>query len=98
MELYSVKYSLRLLSGKMFVSSEKVKSLKPEFNMEFNYLKKRPNLNDRSPQTKKGALIWKFSMSAEALIQKVCKNDELRVFFSQIFFVFYNKEIYKHIL
>ena len=33
---YSVKYSLRLLSGKMFVSLEKVKSLKPEFNMEMS--------------------------------------------------------------
>ena len=42
--------------------------------------------------------FWKFAMSAEALIQIVCKNDETRVFFSQIFFVFYNKEIYKHIL
>ena len=29
----------------------------------------------------------------EALIQIVCKNDETRVFFSQMFFVFYNKEI-----
>ena len=46
----------------------------------------------------KGALIWKFAMSAEALIQIVCKNDEARVLFSQIFFVFYNHEIYKHIL
>ena len=36
MELYSVKYSLRLLSGKMFVLLEKVKSLKPEFNMEMS--------------------------------------------------------------
>ena len=51
-----------------------------------------------SPQTRKEALIWKFAMSAEALIQIVCKNDKTRVFFSQIFFVFYNKEIYKHIL
>ena len=50
------------------------------------------------PQTRKRALIWKFEMSADALIQIVCKNDETRVFFSQIFFVFYNKEIYKHIL
>ena len=58
----------------------------------------RPGLNERPPQTKKGALIWKFSMSPEALIQIVCKNDETRVFFSQIFFVFYNKETYKHIL
>ena len=67
-----------------------------------NYLKERPNLNKRPskrpPQTRKGALIWKFAISAEALIQIVCKNDETRVFFSQIFFVFYNKEIYKHIL
>ena len=54
--------------------------------------------NERPPQTKKGALIWKFSMSPEALIQIVCKNDETRVLFSQIFFVFYNKETYKHIL
>ena len=67
-----------------------------------NYLKELPNLNKRPskrpPQTRKGALIWKFAMSVEALIQIVCKNDETRVFFSQIFFVFYNKEIYKHIL
>ena len=54
--------------------------------------------NERPPRTRKGALIWKFAMSEEALIQIVCKNDETRVFFSQIFFVFYNKEIYKHIL
>ena len=46
-----------------------------------------PGLNERPPQTKKGALI-----------QLVCKNDETRVFFSEILFVFYNKEIYKHIL
>ena len=58
----------------------------------------RPSLNERPPQIRKGELIWKFAMSAEALIQIVCKNDETRVFFSQIFFVFYNKEIYKHIL
>ena len=37
-------------------------------------------------------------MSAEALIQIVCKNDETRVFSSQIFFAFYDKEIYKHIM
>ena len=37
------------------------------------------------PETRKGALIWKFAMSAEALIQIVCKNDEARIFFSQIF-------------
>ena len=54
--------------------------------------------NERPPHTKKGALIWKFSMSPEALIQIVYKNDETRVLFSQIFFVFYNKETYKHIL
>ena len=42
---------------------------------------------------KKRAFIWKFAMSAEALIQIACKNDEIRVFFSQIFFVFYNKKI-----
>ena len=46
-----------------------------------------------APQTKKGAFIWKFAISAEALIQVVCKNDETRVFYSQISFVFYNKEI-----
>ena len=56
-----------------------------------------PGLNESPPQTRKGALIWKFAMSAEALIQIVCKNDETRVFFSQIFFVFY-KGIYKHTL
>ena len=37
-------------------------------------------------------------MSAEALIKIVCRKDETKVFFSQIFFDFYNKEIYKHIL
>ena len=36
--------------------------------------------NEHLPQTTKGALIWKFAMSAEALIQIVCKNDEKRVF------------------
>ena len=58
----------------------------------------RPTLNERPPQNKKGVHIRKFAMSAEALIQIFCKNDETRVFFSQKFFVFYNKEIYKHIL
>ena len=60
----------------------------------------RPGLNERPPslQTRKGTFIWKSIMSAEALIQIICKNDETRVSFSQIFFVFYNKEIYKHIL
>ena len=48
------------------------------------------------PQTRKGVLIWKSAMSAESLIQVVCKNDE--IFFSEIFFVIYNNEIYKHIL
>ena len=37
-------------------------------------------------------------MYAETLIQIVCKNDKTRVFFSQTFFAFYNKEIYKYIL
>ena len=56
----------------------------PLFTVEkFN---ERPRLNE-PPQTRKGAFI-----------QIVCKNDETRVFFSQIFFVCYNKEIYKHIL
>ena len=50
------------------------------------------------PQNKKGVHIRKLAMSAEALIQIFYKNDETRVFFSQKFFVFYNKEIYKHIL
>ena len=45
------------------------------------------------PKTKKGVLIWKFAMSAEVLIQIICKNDKTRIFFSQIF-VYYNKEIY----
>ena len=31
-------------------------------------------------------------------IQVVCESDETEVFFSQIFFIFYNKEVYKHIL
>ena len=42
----------------------------------------RPSLNERPPQTRKGALIWNFAMSAEVLIQIVCLNDETRVFFS----------------
>ena len=50
------------------------------------------------PQTKKGLLIWKFAMSAVALIQIVYNNDETRDFFSQIIFAFCSKEIYKHIL
>ena len=58
----------------------------------------RPGLNEHLPQIRKGAFIWKFAMSAEALIQMVCKNDQTWVSFSQIFFDFYNKEIYKHIL
>ena len=57
-----------------------------------------PGQNEYPPQTRKEAVIWKFAMFAEAIIQIVCKNNEARVFFSQIFFVFYNKEIYKHIL
>ena len=44
----------------------------------------RPSLNERSRQTRKGAPIWKFAMSAEALIHIVYKNDETRGFFSQI--------------
>ena len=52
-----------------------------------------PGLNERPPPTRKGALIWKFAMFAEALIQIVSKNDGARVFFSQMFFVFYNKKI-----
>ena len=44
-----------------------------------------PGLNKRLPQTRKGALIWKFAMTAEALIQIICKNDETRVFFSLFF-------------
>ena len=54
----------------------------------------RPGLNERPLQTRKGVLIWKFAMSAEALIQIEWRT---RVFFSQMFFAFY-KEIYKHIL
>ena len=61
-------------------------------------LNEHPGLNERSPQTRKGAFIWKFAVSAETLIQIVCKNDETRVFFSQIFSNFYNKEIYEYIL
>ena len=45
----------------------------------------RPGLNECPLQTRKRALIWKFAMSAEALIQIVCKNDETRVFFSHFF-------------
>ena len=52
----------------------------------------RPGLNEHpsppSPQTRKGGFIWKFEMSAEALIQIVCKNDETKVFFSPLFFFF----------
>ena len=58
----------------------------------------RPGLNGIPLQTRKRALIGKFSMSTEAFIQIVCKSGETRIFFSQIFFPFYNKEIYKHIL
>ena len=59
----------------------------------------RPGLNERPPQTRTGAFIWKFAMPAEALIQRVCKNDETKVFFSQIFFVLKMKAIiYKWIL
>ena len=57
-------------------------------------LNEHPGLNERPPKTRKEALIWKFAMFAEAPIQIVCKNDKTRVFFSQIFFVFYKKEIY----
>ena len=57
-----------------------------------------PGLNEYLPQTWKGGIIWKFAMSAEALIQIVCKNDETIFFLTQMFFVFYNKEICKHIL
>ena len=59
---------------------------------------KRLGLNEGPSKTRKGALLWKFEVSAGVLIQIVFKNDETRVFFSQIFFVFYNKKIYKHIL
>ena len=41
----------------------------------------RRGVNDRPPQTRKGALISKFTVSAEALIQIVCKNDETRVIY-----------------
>ena len=57
-----------------------------------------PGLNERPPQTRKGTLIRKFAMSAEALIQIVSKNDQAKVFLSQILIVFCNKEIYKHTL
>ena len=57
-----------------------------------------PDLYELPPWTRKGVLILKFTMSAEVLIQIVCKNDKITVFLSQIFFVFYIKEIYKHIL
>ena len=50
------------------------------------------------PQTRKGVLNCKFAISAESLIQIVCKNYEKRVLFSEMFFFFYNNEIYKHIL
>ena len=42
-------------------------------------LNERPGLNERPLQIRKGALISKFSMSAEVLIQIVCKNNETRV-------------------
>ena len=57
-----------------------------------------PSLNEHPSQTMKGALIWKLEMSAEALIQIVCKNDKTRVFFSQIFFAFYNKQKNKYVI
>ena len=52
----------------------------------------RSGLNYLPFQARKGALIWKFAMSAEALIQIVWKNDKTRVFFGRISFVFYNKK------
>ena len=58
----------------------------------------RPGLNECPPQTRKRAPIWKYGMYTEAFIKIVCKYNEARVFFSQIFFVFNKKEIYKHIL
>ena len=61
-------------------------------------LNEHSSLNEHPPQKRKGVLIWKFAKFVEVFIQIVCKNDETRVFFSQIFFAFYNKEIYKHIL
>ena len=60
----------------------------------------RPGLNEDTPPSsnhERGAHL-KFEMSEEVLFQKVCKNDKTKVFFGQIFFAFYNKEIYKHIL
>ena len=36
----------------------------------------------------KWPLIWKLAMAAEALIKRICKNDETRVFFNQISFEF----------
>ena len=53
-----------------------------------------PRFKWAPPETGKGVPIWKFAMSAEAPIQIISKNDETRVFFSQIFFVFHSKEIY----
>ena len=58
----------------------------------------RTDLNERPSQTRKEVLIWKFAMSPEVLIQIVCKDEETRVFFSEILFVCYDKEIYQHVL
>ena len=35
----------------------------------------RPGLNECAPQTREGRLFWKFAISAETLIQIVCKNN-----------------------
>ena len=51
--------------------------------------------NERPPQTREGALIWKLAISAEALIPIVSKNDETRVFRqSDDILCFYNNEVY----
>ena len=67
-----------------------------------NYLKERPGLNERPLRMTTPLHNWKIQLTPRLkwvpLIQIVCKNDKTRVFFSQVFFVFYNKEIYKHIL
>ena len=51
-----------------------------------------PGLNERPLKPGKRRSFGNLPC-LEALIQIVCKNAEC-----QIFFVFYNKEIYKHIL
>ena len=106
-DMYSIVYIVTVLSYMgssiptiLYFLAYSIRSLNHR-----NYLKERPSLNaeaekfnEHPAQTRKGVLIWKLAVSAEVLIQIVYKNDETRIFFCHMFFAFYNKEIYKHIL